>query len=205
MHNTPEPTGFALFDTTIGACAIAWNVRGIAACQLPAVDVAATRRRIQRLLPGVHEATPPADVQAVCDRVAALLRGERIDFSDVPLDDAALPELHRRVYQIALGIAPGTTLTYGDVARQLGDVSLARAVGQALGRNPFAPIVPCHRVMASGGQAGGFSAPGGLKTKLQLLQIEGAPLGHGGMPGLFDDAMPQDAGKPAGQTSQRSR
>ena len=182
--NPSAAAGFTLFDTTIGACAVAWNERGIAGSQLPEADAAATRRRMQRRFPACSEGAAPAEVQAVCDGITALLRGERVDFSAVRLDDADLPEFHRRVYAIALGIAPGTTLTYGEVARRLGDVSLARAVGQALGRNPFAPIVPCHRVMASGGQAGGFSAPGGLKTKLRLLQIEGAPLG--GTPGLFD-------------------
>ena len=104
------------------------------------------------------------------------------------LDMAGVPDFHRRVYELALAIRPGTTLTYGEVARQLGDASLARAVGQALGRNPFAPLVPCHRVLAAGGKAGGFSATGGLAMKLRLLTIEGAPLGaeKDGAPGLFD-------------------
>jgi methylated-DNA-[protein]-cysteine S-methyltransferase len=78
------------------------------------------------------------------------------------------------VFEIARTIPPGRTLSYGEVAQALGDATLARAVGQALGRNPFPIIVPCHRVLAAGGKAGGFSAPGGVKTKARLLEIEGA-------------------------------
>jgi methylated-DNA-[protein]-cysteine S-methyltransferase len=184
--NASAAAGFTLFDTGIGTCAVAWNERGIAGSQLPEADAAATRLCMQRRFPASSERAVPAEVQAAIDGIVALLRGEQVDFSAVRLDLADVPDFHRRVYAIALGIAPGATLTYGEVARRLGDVHLARAVGQALGRNPFAPIVPCHRVMASGARAGGFSAPGGLKTKLRLLQIEGAPLG--GTPGLFDDA-----------------
>ena len=91
-----------------------------------------------------------------------------------------------RVYELARGILPGQTLTYGEVAARLGEPHAARAVGQALGTNPFPIIVPCHRVLAAGGKSGGFSAPGGARTKLRLLEIEGAPLGVG--PGLFDSA-----------------
>jgi methylated-DNA-[protein]-cysteine S-methyltransferase len=94
----------------------------------------------------------------------------------VTLDEEAVPELHRRVYAAARTIPPGSTLTYGDVARRLGDATLARQVGEALGRNPFPIVVPCHRVLAAGGRTGGFSARGGTETKMQLLRIEGAVL-----------------------------
>jgi len=94
----------------------------------------------------------------------------------VSLDDAAVPELDRRVYTATRTIPPGSTLTYGDVARLLGDATLARRVGEALGRNPFPIVVPCHRVLAAGGRTGGFSARGGTETKMQLLRIEGAVL-----------------------------
>jgi methylated-DNA-[protein]-cysteine S-methyltransferase len=94
----------------------------------------------------------------------------------VSIDDAAVPELDRRVYAATRTIPPGSTLTYGDVARLLGDVTLARRVGEALGRNPFPIVVPCHRVLAAGGRTGGFSARGGTETKMQLLRIEGVVL-----------------------------
>ena len=79
---------------------------------------------------------------------------------------------------------PGETMTYGEMARRLGEPGAARAVGQALGANPFAPVVPCHRILAAHSGGGGFSAPGGVATKLRMLQIEKARFGG---PGLFDD------------------
>jgi methylated-DNA-[protein]-cysteine S-methyltransferase len=96
----------------------------------------------------------------------------------------AVPEFPRRVYEVARTIPPGGTLTYGEVAARLGDARLAREVGQALGRNPFAIIVPCHRVLAAGGMPGGFSASGGVATKMRLLSIEGARAAS--QLGLFD-------------------
>jgi methylated-DNA-[protein]-cysteine S-methyltransferase len=89
-----------------------------------------------------------------------------------------VPAFHRRVYEFARTIAPGRTMTYGEIAAHLGDPTAARAVGQALGANPFAIIVPCHRVLAAGGRAGGFSAPGGVDTKRRLLEIERARIGN---------------------------
>src|SRR5262250_2974216 len=87
---------------------------------------------------------------------------------------AGVLEFDRRVYEMARTIAPGETLSYGDVATRLGDPAAAREVGQALGRNPFPVIVPCHRVVAAAGKLGGFSAPGGTATKRRLLAIEAA-------------------------------
>ena len=108
------------------------------------------------------------------ERIGALLRGERIDLSDVPVDLGRVPEFERRVYAIARAIPPGSTMTYGEIAKRLGDPLLARDVGQAMGHNPFPIVVPCHRVLAAGGKPGGFSAPGGVDTKLRMLRIEGA-------------------------------
>jgi methylated-DNA-[protein]-cysteine S-methyltransferase len=116
--------------------------------------------------------------------VQALLEGKKDDLADIPLDMHAEPDFNRRVYAVTRAIPPGRTLTYGDIAKQLGDVSVARAVGQALGHNPFAPIVPCHRVLGAGNSGTGFSATGGVDTKLRMLEIERAQLGP--QPGLFD-------------------
>ena len=93
-----------------------------------------------------------------------------------------VPDFDRRVYAEARSIAPGETRTYGEIAARLGDPGLSRAVGQALGRNPFVIVVPCHRVLAAGGKAGGFSAPGGVETKRRLLEIEGARALHPTLP-----------------------
>lgn len=178
-------SGFCLFATAIGSCGIAWNERGeIAGAQLPESGERDTRARMRKRFPGVPEAGPPLEVETVVARVRALLEGVRDSLLDVRLDLDGVPEFNRRVYEITRAIGPGRTLTYGEVAARLGEPGAARAVGQALGHNPFAPIVPCHRVLAAGTGAGGFSAEGGVATKLHMLQIEKAQFGT--QPGLFD-------------------
>ncbi|HTT49105.1 MAG TPA: methylated-DNA--[protein]-cysteine S-methyltransferase [Pseudolabrys sp.] len=168
---------FAVFETAIGACAIVWSARGIAGVQLPQANEAATRARVSRRYPGVREAAPPPAVRDAIDGVTALLRGERRDLTAIVIDDSDIPAFNRRVYAVVRQIPPGATMTYGEVAERLGDKTLARAVGQAMGENPTPIVMPCHRVLAAGGKTGGFSAPGGAVTKLQLLTIEGAQPG----------------------------
>src|SRR5262249_5102411 len=119
------------------------------------------------------------------DAIVALLGGERSDLSTAVLDMEPVEPFERRVYEIARTIGPGATLPYGEIATRLGDAALARDVGQALGHNPFPLIVPCHRVLGAGGKAGGFSANGGVTTKLRLLSIERARTSE--QPTLFDD------------------
>ena len=174
--------GFGLFDTVIGHCGVAWGERGLAGVQLPEADEALTRARMRRRFPGWVEAPAPPQVLVATARVAALLRGERDDLRDIALDMSGVSAFEVRVYDLVRGIAPGRTLSYGEVAALLGQPGAARAVGRALGRNPFAPVVPCHRVLAAGGRSGGFSAQGGVATKLRLLRGEGARIGA--MPGL---------------------
>jgi methylated-DNA-[protein]-cysteine S-methyltransferase len=175
---------FALFDTEIGPCGIAWGAHGVTGVQLPEASDARTRARLVRRYPHAREAPPPADGRRVIDGIVALLRGEASDLSAAVLDLDEVPEFDRRVYAVARDIAPGATLSYGEIAARLGERALARDVGQALGRNPFPLIVPCHRVLAAGGKAGGFSANGGVTTKLRLLTIERARTSDA--PTLFD-------------------
>ena len=183
--DAPRALGCCLFDTAIGACGVAWTAAALAAVQLPETTRAATLQRMRRRFSEpVPEAAPPAFVQAALGRVQQLLAGAHDDLCDLPLDLDTVPEFHRRVYEVSRAIPPGEVLTYGEVARRLGDPGASRAVGQALGANPFAPVVPCHRILAAGGRSGGFSAQGGAATKLKLLEIEKARLG--GEPGLFD-------------------
>jgi O-6-methylguanine DNA methyltransferase len=165
--------GFALFDTAIGRCGIAWNGRGVAGVQLPEARDAETRARLLQQFPDAREGSLPPEIERACDSIVALLHGEASDLAAIALDMERVPPFHRRVYEVARAIAPGTTLSYGDIAARLGSHGAARAVGQALGRNPFPIIVPCHRVLAAGGKLGGFSAHGGITTKLRLLSIEG--------------------------------
>ncbi len=177
---------FTLFDTKIGLCGIAWNDAGIFCTQLPEGDEARSRARFLKRVPDAREAPPPPKVQAVIGRIVALLDGARgDDFADVALDMDRLPEFNRAVYAIARKIPPGETITYGEIAKRLGGVQLSRDVGQAMGKNPFPIIVPCHRVLAAGAKPGGFSARGGTATKLKMLAIEGAYVNH--TPSLFDE------------------
>lgn len=185
MSATPKsPHSSALFETPVGACALVWGAQGLVGVLLPEPTASATRARVQRRFSGVTEAAAPAPIQQVIARIQALLGGTRDDLADIQLDLRVVAPFHARVYALTRAIRPGSTRTYGEIAALLGEPHAARAVGQALGANPFPIIVPCHRVLAAGAKAGGFSAPGGTRTKLRLLEIEGAPLG--GTPGLFD-------------------
>jgi methylated-DNA-[protein]-cysteine S-methyltransferase len=164
--------GFTLFDTTIGRCGIAWGERGILSVQLPEACDDDTRARMLRRVPDARAGAPPAAVSRAIAAITALLRGDTPDLTAVTLDMEHVPDFHRRVYEDARTILPGRTRTYGEVAARLGAPGAARAVGQALGRNPFAIVVPCHRVLAAGGRPGGFSARGGTGTKLRMLALE---------------------------------
>lgn len=178
-------SGFTLFDTPIGRCGVAWGDRGLTGVQLPQPDEAQTRTRLlQRAKCELSEVAPPAPVARAIADMTALLSGKGADLGAIELDMSQVPDFNRGVYHIAREIPPGQTLTYGDIAKRLGGVELSRDVGQALGQNPFPIVVPCHRVLAAGGKPGGFSANGGVKTKLKMLAIEGAYVNH--TPSLFD-------------------
>lgn len=166
--------GFSVFETAIGWSAIVWSERGIVRAWLPETDAVQVRARVRKRFRDLAEAAPPAHLRPTVDGICALLRGEAADLSGAPLDLDGVPPFNQRVYEIARAIPPGETLTYGEIAAKLGDLLLARAVGQALGENPVPILVPCHRVLGSGGKFGGFSAPGGVETKARLLTIEGA-------------------------------
>jgi methylated-DNA-[protein]-cysteine S-methyltransferase len=175
---------FAIFDTAIGPCGIVWGERGISGVQLPMGSEDKTRKRIHQRAGDIAEAPPTAAVRSAIDAIRELLAGKPNDLSGVVLDLDGVPEFNRGVYDIARRIPPGQTMTYGDIARKLGGVELSRDVGYALGRNPCPIVVPCHRVLAAGNKPGGFSANGGVVTKLKMLQIEGALVNH--TPSLFD-------------------
>ena len=181
---------FHLFDTAIGTCALIWEGACFIGAQLPERDEDTARRRLARRFPEAVEAPAEGIVAEAVAGIRALFTGEKRDLSHLPMALESVSEFNRKVYEVALSIPPGETLTYGEVAERLGDKTLARAVGQAMGQNPCPVVMPCHRVMAasdrSGAKTGGFSAPGGVVTKLKLLTIEGAQPGG---PTLFD-ALP---------------
>ena len=188
----------ALFDSPLGLCGLAWTGQGIRALQLPEATPALTVERLwlsangetgggstsrldqagsaptlQALLDRGLAGCPPLIEQAIAE-VLGLLAGEHFDLRDLRLDERHVSFFERRVYQAAREIPIGQTVTYGELARRIGAPAAARAVGRALGRNPFVIIVPCHRILAAGGRPGGFSAHGGLVTKRRLLSIEAA-------------------------------
>ncbi|MCT8971274.1 methylated-DNA--[protein]-cysteine S-methyltransferase [Microbaculum sp. A6E488] len=179
--------GFALFETAIGPCAIAWSESGISGVQLSEASMEATRTRMQRRFPAVVETAPPPSVQDAIDRIAALMAGKPSDLTTITLDLEGIPAFNRRVYEVTRGIPPGSTLTYGEIAERIGEPGAAQSVGQAEGANPFPIIVPCHRVLAAGGKVGGFSAHGGIAVKRKMLAIEADAAGP---------ALPLFAGRP---------
>lgn len=177
--------GFTTFDTPIGVCAIAWGPRGLVGTSLPGGGVEEARARMTKRFPDLKETDPPPSVQSAIDEILALLSGEKRMLHEVVLDDTSVPDFHKRVYELSRNIPPGETLTYGEVAEKLSSPGAARAVGAALGANPWPIVVPCHRILGAGGKTGGFSAPGGATTKMRMLNIEGAKLTTS--PQLFED------------------
>ncbi len=176
--------GFALFDTVLGVCGIAWGTGGITGVQLPEESADEVRERLMTAQPGLPEADPPEPVRAAIGRIQALLAGDSDDdLSDIPLDMSHLSGFLQRTYALTRTITPGHTLTYGQIAERLGSAGLARAVGRAMGANPFPIIVPCHRVLGADGSIGGFSAHGGALTKRRMLLGEGVAEQEG--PALF--------------------
>jgi methylated-DNA-[protein]-cysteine S-methyltransferase len=166
-------TCYATFETALGWAGLAWNEAGLTGVRLPTGSCAAARTQLAERFGGA-EAEPDDNARAAISEIRRLLGGEKVTMSAIRLDLSRTPEFHARVYEIARAIEPGQTLTYGEVALRLGDRLLAQSVGQALGKNPWPIVVPCHRVTGAGGKLGGFSAPGGAVTKLKLLAIEGA-------------------------------
>jgi methylated-DNA-[protein]-cysteine S-methyltransferase len=167
---------FAVFETAIGVCGIAWTEHAVCGVQLPEATAEAVRARLRRRFAGARATPPPEILRPAIDGITALLAGKPSDFSDVQLNLEGIPSFHQRVYALTRQIPAGRTASYGEIASRIGEPGTARAVGEALGRNPFPLIVPCHRVLAAGGKFGGFSARGGVVTKLRLLAIEGAIL-----------------------------
>lgn len=173
--------GSALFDTALGACGLAWSARGITAIQLPQADRSDTRRALHERAPDAdHGGAVTPEAQQAIEGITRLLDGHPAWLSEVVLDLAGVAEFDQRVYAAARRVGPGDTVTYGEIAETLATPGAARAVGQALGRNPCPIVVPCHRVLAASGKLGGFSAYGGRVTKQRLLALEDST------PGLFD-------------------
>lgn len=189
--------GYTIFDTGIGRCGIAWSHAGIVGVQLPEAREIETRKRLFQLYPDAREQRPPVNVEMTIEGIVALLRGEPSDLSDVTLDMNGILAFNARVYAFTRGIPRGETLTYGEIAASLRLSGAVHSVAQALARNPFVIIVPCHRVLEAGGYADKISPNGGVISKRRLLSIEGAR-GPTASKTLFDVLLPVAPPRPQG-------
>jgi methylated-DNA-[protein]-cysteine S-methyltransferase len=166
--------GYTIFDTGIGRCGIAWGPSGIVGVQLAEAREIDTRRRLFQLYPDARGLHAPQNVEMAIEGIAALLRGETSDLSDVMLDMTGIPVFSQRVYALARAIPRGETRTYAEIASALRASGAVHSVTQAIARNPFMIIVPCHRVLEAGHYADKISPNGGAISKRRLLSIEGA-------------------------------
>lgn len=189
--------GYTIFDTSLGRCGIAWSQFGIVGVQLPEAREIETRKRLFHLYPDAREMRPAANVETAIEGIVALLHGESCDLSDVTLDMTGIHAFNARVYEFTRSIPRGETLTYGEVAAKLRLSGAVHAVAQALARNPFVIIVPCHRVLEAGGYADKISPNGGVISKRRLLSIEGAR-GTISSKTLFDVLLPVAPPRPQG-------
>ena len=186
-ERTPDPVFISLFDTVFGPVGLGYTERLIVAVQLPETTPEATLRRLRGRLSGANPADeiPPDSVAAdAADRIRALLAGEDADLDPIPVDVSGSSDFNQSVYEVVRRIPPGEALTYGEVARRVGEPGGAQAVGRAMGANPIPIIIPCHRVIGANREMVGFSANGGVETKRRMLLVEGCPEVP---PTLFDD------------------
>jgi len=155
----------ASFPTAFGVCALSWGDTGLTGFELPEAPARD------------EDQTPPPEIARLIARVQLHLGGTLQDFSGLPYDFGRVPEFAREVYRATLAVKAGRTASYGTLAAVLGHPpAVSRAVGSALGANPWPLLVPCHRIVAADGKMTGFSGPGGIRTKLRLLALEGAEL-----------------------------
>lgn len=186
---------YAIFDTAIGRCGIVWGPAGILAVQLPEAREIDTRRRIYQAHPEAREQRPPPNAEHAIDGIATVLRGDPAELLDISLDMTGMPGFQRRVYELARSIPRGETRTYHEIAKALGASGASHSVAQAISKNPFMIIVPCHRVLEAGNYADRISAYGGVISKRRLLSLEGAhPIAS---KTLFDVLLPVAPPRPS--------
>lgn len=152
--------GWTQIATEFGWIRLDWTSRGLRSLHLLGPD------------PGPEgQAELPPFVEAALNRLQAFLEGGSPAFGDLPVDLSGQPPFRRRVLEVLRQTRPGQTLSYGELALLAGSPAAARAVGQAMKRNPLPIIIPCHRVVGAG-WAGGFSFGEGLDTKARLLELD---------------------------------
>jgi methylated-DNA-[protein]-cysteine S-methyltransferase len=186
--------GYAVFDTAIGRCGIAWGDAGILGVQLPEAREMETRRRLLRLFPDARELRPPLNAEIAIEGIVTVLRGQDGEFSQIALDVSGISKFNQSVFAFTRGIPRGETRTTNEVAVALRASGAVHSVAQALAKNPFMIIVPCHRVLEAGDAADRTSLHGGVISKRRLLAIEGTRLSQAKT--LFDVLLPLDPRRP---------
>ncbi|HRD78041.1 MAG TPA: methylated-DNA--[protein]-cysteine S-methyltransferase [Hyphomicrobiaceae bacterium] len=181
---------YHLFDTAFGTCAIAWSDAGLTRVQLPEATREATEARMRRAGTNAAEPPPPAFAADAVTALQSYFSRAPVSLDELRLDESIVSTFNASIYRALRAVPRGATVTYGDLAIRIGQPGAARAVGMAMGRNPWPVIVPCHRVLARGGKMGGFSAPGGTATKERLLALEDVTVGDPVLPGLFEQRRP---------------
>ena len=178
-----KQAAYCLFETPLGACGIAWKEQedsrippAVTFFQLPEATRSLTDARIAGSSGGRKTRVPPPHIAGIIRKVRKHLHGDAQDFLDIVVDLDGAGPFARRVHEAVRKTPAGRTTTYGALAKAMNRPAAARAVGQALGRNRVPLIIPCHRVLAACGKAGGFSAHGGVETKARMLEIEGATI-----------------------------
>ena len=166
--------GYAIFDTAIGRCGIIWSSTGVVVVQLPEAREIDTCRRLFAVHPEAREQQPPLNAELAIEGIVGLLQGNDPDFSDVSLDAGGVPGFNRRVYEYVCTIPRGETRTYHEIAKALGASGAAHSVAQAVAKNPYMLIVPCHRALEAGNYTDRLSPYGGVISKRRLLALEGA-------------------------------
>jgi methylated-DNA-[protein]-cysteine S-methyltransferase len=165
---------YATVDTPVGSASIAATPRGVLSVRLPTEELDSFLGRLSaRVSPRIVEA--PATLDRPRRELEEYFQGQRREF-DLPLDWQLVPGgFYRKVLRATSRLPFGITLTYGEIAERAGNSRAHRAAGTALGSNPIPIVVPCHRVVRSGGDPGNYG--GGPELKRWLLDLEsGAPM-----------------------------
>ena len=169
---------YTIFFSALGYCGLAWEDGAIICVQLPEASRRATRERLLAkagMAAKAAETHPPPWVTRAIARIERHLQGEPQDLAALPMRYVGVPDFHAKIYDALRRVPPGKTVTYGELAKMAGATpGASRAVGRAMALNPLPLLVPCHRVVATGGKPGGFSAFGGLVTKEKILAAEAA-------------------------------
>ena len=163
---------FELVAGARGVGAVVWNDVGVVAVLLPSASKEEVQREVRRRFAGAARGRAPGRIRPLVGALERLGETGPRGLEGVPTDLTSATPFARRVYEIVKQLEPGRTLTYGEVARRAGSPGAARAVGQAMARNPVPLLVPCHRVIGADGGMVGFSASGGTELKRSLLARE---------------------------------